>query len=221
MKTKKQEFIELEYTGKIKDQVFDTNLEQIAKDNKIHNPKFKYKPQVICIGQKQVVQGLDNFLEDKELNKQYKITLQPEEAFGKKNPKLLRLIPTSKFKSNKINPFPGLKVNIDGSMGVIKTSGGGRSIVDFNHPLSGQEITYAIKILKIVKDTKIQLDSLIELYLTPDFKSKIEDNIATITFPNKIPEIITTELAKKIKELIPSIKKVNVEYTKQKDTIQE
>ncbi|MAG19849.1 hypothetical protein CL618_00235 [archaeon] len=223
MKTKTKDFIEIEYTGSItsKDIIFDTTSEKVAKDNNIFNPQHKYKTQIICIGEQQVVPGLDEFLKDKEINKDYTLNLPTEKAFHKKNPKLLRLIPTSKFKEQKINPYPGLQVNIDGKMGVIKTAGGGRSIVDFNHPLAGQDITYKVKILKIIKDIKTKLDSLIDLYLPIPFTSTLKDNIATIKFSTEFPDIITKQITEKIKTLIPSIKKVNIEYTKQKDTIKE
>ena len=43
---KKGDFVELDYVGRIKDDkiVFDTTIEQIAKDSDIHSPNFKYKP---------------------------------------------------------------------------------------------------------------------------------------------------------------------------------
>ncbi len=223
MKTKQHDFIQLEYIGRITstNKIFDTTNEEIAKENNIYNKNISYKPAIICIGEKQVVPGLDEFLEDKELNKEYTVTLPAEKAFGKKNPKLLQLIPTSKFRQNNINPILGLQINIDGMLGIIKSSGGGRSIVDFNHPLSGKEIIYTMNINKIITDTKQQLDSLIELYLTKNFISEIKEDIATIKFKNIFPKILTNQLSEKIKKLIPSIKKVEIESIKKKDTVKE
>ena len=223
MKTKQHDFIQLEYIGRITstNKIFDTTNEEIAKENNIYNKNISYKPAIICIGEKQVVPGLDEFLEDKELNKEYSVTLPAEKAFGKKNPKLLQLIPTSKFRQNNINPILGLQINIDGMLGIIKSSGGGRSIVDFNHPLSGKEIIYTMNINKMITDTKQQLDSLIELYLTKNFISEIKEDIATIKFKNTFPKILTNQLSEKIKKLIPSIKKVEIESIKKKDIVKE
>ncbi|MCH8980513.1 hypothetical protein IH922_00675 [candidate division KSB1 bacterium] len=61
-----------------------------------------------------------------------------------------------------------MQINIDGMMGIIKTAGGGRCLVDFNHPLSGKEVTYTIKVNKIITDDKEKLTIkkvLIESYV--------------------------------------------------------
>ena len=73
-KIKKHDFIEIEYTGKLEDGgVFDTTSEKVANENHIHNPQMKYGPVVICIGEHQVLKGIDDFLLDKEAGKDYNI----------------------------------------------------------------------------------------------------------------------------------------------------
>ncbi len=150
---KEKDFIELEYTGKLKEDniIFDTTDEKIAKENGLFDEKAEYKPIVICIGQGQIIKGLDNALPDKEPNKPYTIEVNAEEAYGKKNAKLIQLISTSKFLKQNIQPMPGLQVNIDGTMGIVKTVSGGRTLVDFNHPLAGKDLTFKIKLVEIVK----------------------------------------------------------------------
>ena len=147
---KKNDFIEIEYTGKTKDEqmVFDTTDEKLAKEEEIFQKGAQYGSAVICIGQGQIIEGLDNKLVDKEEGKDYTIDLQPEEAFGKKSAKLIQLVPTRKFKESEVMPQPGLQVQIDGMNGIIKTVSGGRTLVDFNHPLSGKIIEYDVKIIK-------------------------------------------------------------------------
>ena len=132
----KHDFLELEYSGKIKDtdDVFDTTVEKVAKDNNIFNSNIKYGPVIICVGEHQVITGLDEELIGKDLGK-YTINIPMEKAFGKKDGKLLKLIPLRKFKKEKIQPMPGLQVQVDESTGIVKTVSGGRVIVDFNHPL--------------------------------------------------------------------------------------
>ena len=146
---KEKDFIEIEYTGMTKDNlVFDTTDEKLAKKEGIAQPNAIYGPTVICIGQGQVIEGLDKQLIDKEIGKEYTVELQPEEAFGKKSAQLIQLVSTRKFKQNEIMPQPGLQVDIDGMNGIIKTVTGGRTLVDFNHPLSGKVIEYKFKIIK-------------------------------------------------------------------------
>jgi len=206
---KKNDFIEIEYTGRVQgtNKVFDTTNEKVAKENNIHNPNIKYKPIVICVGQNQIIPGLDKKLIGKDFKK-YTLTLPPEEAFGKKNPKLLQLVSASSFKKQNITPYPGLQVNIDGTMGTIRTITPGRIIIDFNHPLAGRTLTYKLKINKQIKGTKEKLDSLLQFF-SKDFKTEIKEGKAKIKA--KIPKQVHEELKKKITTLIPSIKKITIE----------
>ena len=145
----KKDFIEIEYTGKLKDEnvVFDTTDETVAKENGLESHSG-YGSVIICVGEEQLLKGLDKNLEGKETGKEYDIELKPEDAFGNKNAKLIQLVPTSKFKQQNVQPMPGMQLNIDGVVGTIKTVSGGRTLVDFNHPLSGKVLTYKIKINK-------------------------------------------------------------------------
>ncbi|MBU3941322.1 MAG: peptidylprolyl isomerase [Nanoarchaeota archaeon] len=210
---KKGDFIELEYTGKVKDMdfVFDTTSEKEAKENNIHDARASYDPVIICIGQNHVIKGLDEQLEGKELGKKYHIELSPEQGFGKKNAKLIQLVATSKFIKQKINPMPGLQVNIDGMMGMIRTVSGGRTLVDFNHPLAGKELIYNFKINKIIKDDEEKLNALLKLQLNlKDIKADIKEGNAAVSLNIKqnLPKPIEEKLTEHIKELIPSIKKI-------------
>jgi len=205
---KKGTFIEIEYTGKIKDsnKVFDTTSEITAKKENIYNPNINYKPIILCIGEKQILVGIDEQLENKEVGN-YILTIPIEKAFGKKNPKLLQLVSSSSFKKENIQPYPGLQVNIDNMMGIIKTVTPGRIIIDFNHPLSGHILIYNIKINKIITEQKQQLDSLISYYTT-NFSTEIKEQKATIKV--KLPNKIKTHLQETIPKLINSIKEVTI-----------
>lgn len=212
MKTKKGDFIEIDFVGKVKDsnQIFDLTLEKVAKENNIHNPKQTYKPVIICLGQNEIIKGLDEELTDKEINKQLTLEIPTERAFGKKNPKLMKLISANKFKKEKITPFPGLQLNLDGMIGTVRAVSGGRIIVDFNHPLAGKNLIYEVKINKIVKDTKEKLKSLLKTD-----KITIKDNEAKADI--QIPEPIQKEIEKQIKKLIPELKKITFTKPTKKD----
>lgn len=205
---KKRDFIEIEYTAIIEDtnQVFDTTDEETAKSANIFDKNQKYKPVIICVGEAQILKGLDDSLIEKDF-KEDRITLTPENAFGKKNPKLLHLISQSSFKKQNIHPYPGLQINLDGILGTVRTVTPGRVIVDFNHPLAGKTITYKIKIIREVTNDKEKLDSLLSFY-TKDFKTEINQDEAVISA--NIPKQLQDDLKKKVTDLIPSIKKVAI-----------
>ena len=205
---KKNDFVEIEYTGKLKEEdiVFDTTNEKIAKENNLHG--HDYGPVIICVGEQQLLKGLDKNLEGKDIGKEYDIEIKPEDAFGKKNAKLIQLIPTNKFKQQNIQPMPGMQMNIDGMLGTIKTVSGGRTLVDFNHPLAGKELLYKINTNRRITDDKEKLAGYLKLSLgTKELEAEITGSNAKIILKKEIPKEAQETLNKKITELIPSIKK--------------
>jgi len=209
----KGEFVEIEYTGRTKsdNHLFDTTDEKLAKSEHHHNPNVKYGPVTACIGQKHVIKGMDDLLEGKEIGKEYTLDINVEDAFGKKDSKLMRIISTSLFKKQKMNPVPGLQINAEGMMGIIRSVTGGRVLVDFNHPLAGKDLTYTLKIVKKVTDTKLQLEALLKYSLAMnkkmyDYDLK-EDNL-NLKVKFKIPKELQNRISEKIKETIPKIKKI-------------
>ncbi len=206
MTIKKGDFIKLNYTGTVVDSnfVFDTTIKEIAQKNNIFDPNAEYEPAIICLGQGHILRGIDEFLEGKTPGK-YSLIIEPEKAFGKKDAKMIQLIPTMKFKKQRINPEPGLQVNVDGYLGIIKSVSGGRTIVDFNHPLSGKELKYDLDVIEIVNDNSEKVKAIIHLLLgipNKDIIIEIKDNKSHIKTPHKIPETVTKELQNKIKELV-------------------
>ncbi|HLC73779.1 MAG TPA: FKBP-type peptidyl-prolyl cis-trans isomerase [Candidatus Nanoarchaeia archaeon] len=205
---KKGQFLEIEYTGLIKgsDIVFDrSNIED-------------KKGVIICLGGNSLLPGLETKLEDKEVNKEYNLDLNLDEAFGKKDPKLIKIIQTKVFISKKINPIPGLQVNVDGALATIRSVSGGRCVVDFNHPLAGRNLTYNIKIIRIINDNKEKVESILNLDFPFIKDFNLENENLTLffeKFDNKIKELIV----KRFKELLPEIKNINFEDSKEKKVV--
>jgi FKBP-type peptidyl-prolyl cis-trans isomerase 2 len=160
---KKGDFVELDYTGKLTDdgRIFDTTRAADAATGGL-DKHATYKPIVICLGEGQVLRGLDEFLEGKELGA-YTCALSASQAFGKKDPKLLKLIAAKKFSEQKIQPFVGLEVNIDDHYGIVRSVSGGRVTVDFNHPLSGRDLAYDVELRRIVTQPHEQVAALLEM----------------------------------------------------------
>jgi len=217
----KNDFIEVSYTGKEGDFIFDTTEEGVAKEAGIHNPKAQYKPITICIGQGQILPGIDEELVGKEVGKEYTFNVPAEKAFGKKDAKLVQLVPTNKFKQAKITPQPGLQVDIDGQRGIIKTVSGGRTLVDFNHPLSGKDVEYNLKIVSKIDDVEKKVSSVVSAMLQmPAAKATVKDGKATVEVPFDIVKEVADMFGKKVMEVIPEVKEfelVNPKKDEKKD----
>jgi len=206
MALKKGDFIEINYIAKTDDnKIFDLTDEKVAKERGIYNKKAKYGPIIICLGYRDIIPGLDEELIGKDIGK-YDFKIPPEKGFGKKDTKLIRLVPTSLFTKENIKPFPGLVLNMDNMIARIISVTGGRTMVDFNHPLSGKELEYEVEINRRITDTKEKLDSLLSLRLK-DFKIKDEEDKIIIETKLKQKEIQDL-IIKEIKEKIMDIKKI-------------
>ncbi len=209
-KTKLKDFIEIDYIGKIKEtnQIFDLTNEDLAKKENLYNENLTYGSKIICLGENQILSAIDKFLTDKEINKTYTLELKPEEAFGKKENKLINIISSEILTKQNIRPFPGLQINASGVIGKIISVTGGRVTIDFNHPLAGKNLIYEIKINKIITSDEEKLKSLIENTLNlnnKEYEIKIENNKAAVTIKPKIPAKVKEQLKSKVKELIPSL----------------
>lgn len=210
---KENDFIEMDYVARIRDDgIFDLTKEDVAKENNIYEKNYKYKPVIICLGKKDIINGLDRQLIGKYIGN-YKIEITPEEGFGKKDAKLIKLVPTKEFTKQNIRPMPGMQLNLDGFMGKILSVTGGRTLVDFNNPLAGKNLVYEVEIKRRVTDKQEQLQGFLNI-LFKDAKAEIKDDEAMIEIKD-INENMIKELEKEILDRI-KIKKVNFKINNQK-----
>lgn len=219
---KNGDFIEVDYMGKVKDsnQIFDLTNKEEAKKNNLFDEKREYKPVIICIGEKNLIKGVDDQLVGKEISKEYDLTIKAEAGFGIRNPKLMKLVNANIFKKSNIMPVPGLQINIDGMLGTIRSFSGGRVIVDFNHPLADKELVYKIKILRKVTDAKEKLNACMKFMSLKDdmFTIDLKENKAKIHLKANLDPNLRELLKKKIQSLVPEIKNLEIEVDTKKHT---
>ncbi len=199
------DFVELDYTGSLTDgTLFDTTSEDVAKKNHLHSEKRSFGPVTICVGEKQLLPGLDGQLEGKELGKEYTVTLAAEDAFGKRDIKKLRIVPMGTFKEHNVEPRPGMPIDVDGERGIVTRIASGRVIVNFNHPLSGQQVQYTFTVRRKITDAKSQITAfLTTVFGIPEGKLdvKVEAQKAMVKVPFDFPPPVTDALSKKLAEL--------------------
>ncbi len=213
MTINKNDFVEIEFTGKIKgtDEIFDTTIEADAKKA---NLKIKdLKSFTLSVGNKMLPSGFDEDIEGKEIGKKYTLDLTPEKAFGKRQKELVKMIPTKLFHEQKINPQRGMQLNLDGQVVRILSNSGGRTLVDFNNPLSGKEIIYEYKILKEITDEKERINAMQDFLFRKRFDFETKDN-KIIFKVEKTFEPFIKMMAEKIKEILG--KEVEAEVIKTK-----
>lgn len=201
MTIKKGEFIEIEFTGKIKDsgEIFDTNIKEVAEKNNIDSKNLK--PFILSVGHKMLPEGFDKDLEGKEIEKNYILEIKPEVAFGKRDKNLIKMIPTKMFIEQKINPERGMQLSLDGQIVKILSNSSGRTLVDFNNPLAGKEITYEYKILRSITDQKEKIDALQDFFFRKTFEFEIKDKKIVFKVEKQFEPFINL-LSEKFKEIL-------------------
>ncbi len=160
-KTKKGDFVELEFTGYHNGTVFDSNVDQELKKL---DSSAKAEKIIAVIGESMVVKGLDRALEEKELGKEYEVHINHKDAFGPRRKELVKTLQLSVFSNHKINPVPGAVFYMDNYLVRVIAVSGARVITDFNNPLSGKDLDYKFKIVRIVDNENEKIESLFKFF---------------------------------------------------------
>jgi len=78
--------IEMNYVGRLLDgTVFDTNLEDVARENGLFTPMRQYVPLPFQVGVGQVIQGMDNALVDMRAGSKVTLIIPSNMAYGSRN----------------------------------------------------------------------------------------------------------------------------------------
>ena len=186
----KNDFVEIEFTGRIvgDDGIFDSNVEADVKGAGLNSKNLK--PFVLAVGHRMLPVGFDNDLIGKEVLKNYTLKLKAKDAFGKRNPAMVRMIPSKYFNEQKIVPVRGMQLNLDGQVVRVLSSDRGRTLVDFNNPLAGKDVIYNYKILRVVGNESEKINALQDFLFRRRFEFEISNKIIVFKVDKKIEPFI-------------------------------
>ena len=175
------DFVVVNYSGKI-------------KDNSLEFDKGDSLP--IIVGVNYTLKGIDKALLEMQVGEKKTIEISPEDGFGNRDEKLIRLVPLNEFKKHNTDPIPGMVVEADNRRGRVMSVSGGRVKVDFNHPLSGKTLIYDLEIKQKLEDVESKVRALVKMYTQMDEKV----NIATFEkdIEIELPPLINSLYKKKI-----------------------
>ena len=158
-----KDFILIDYVARNKDtkEIIDVTQEEVAKKEKAYKSDGIYEPMLVAVGEGWVVKGLDEALVGLKEGEEKEIELQPEKAFGTRDPQKLRILSARDLSRRGVTPRIGQRVEIDGQLALIRTVGSGRITADFNHPLAGKVIVYSVKVVRKLRDAEEQIRELI------------------------------------------------------------
>lgn len=131
--------VTVHYTGSFEDgEVFDTTERRA--------------PLSYVEGNREVVPGFEAAVLAMEPGERRTVTLQPREAYGEHDPRLLYVMPTIEI-PNYEDLVPGQLIYLMNGEGyqqlarVIRVADDGDTLFDFNHPMAGRTLTFDLELL--------------------------------------------------------------------------
>jgi FKBP-type peptidyl-prolyl cis-trans isomerase 2 len=188
--TQKGDFIYVDYTAKIieTNEVFDTTLEEKAKEGGIFKQDAIYEPLFVVVGFGWVLKKLDNSLIDLEIGQETLIEIPPDDGFGLRDPAKVKVIPISRFRKQDINPYPGAQIEIDGKTAIVRSMGAGRVQVDFNPPLAGKTLEYELTVKSIIEEKIDKIKALIHRRISAVDVKQFNLNVTDEQISIEVPE---------------------------------
>lgn len=123
---------------------------------------FGDEPTTIVMGEGSLSEGLELALFGLVAGDEQSLTLEPDQAFGPRNESKVHPMPRENFGPD-MELEPGLIIGFttpDGQelAGIVLEILDSEVIIDFNHPLAGNEVVFKVEILE-VETPGIKLDS--------------------------------------------------------------
>ena len=181
MPIERGDIVKVSYTAKLEDgTVIDTTDEEVAREFGIYSEDYRYGDIYIIVGEKVVVEGFEEDMVGKEVGYKGVVSVPPEKAFGKYDPKNREIVSVSKFKEK---PRVGDRVRIGDKVGTVERVVGRRVIVDFNHPLAGKNITFEYEIKEKVEDLARKVEAIFMIYTGMEVKARVDGKKVTVEVP--------------------------------------
>ncbi len=177
----KGDFVLVDYVGRLESgEVFDLTKEDIAKEEKIYSSSIKYRPVTVVVGAGFVIPGMENVLLTMKVGETKHVEIEPQDAFGQRNPEMIKTVNSKIFKERDVDPKPGMIVDFSGLKGRIQSASSGRVTVDFNNPLAGKKLVYDIEAKKKLVEPKEQIIALMEFFGKEKATVSISGGVAEI-----------------------------------------
>jgi FKBP-type peptidyl-prolyl cis-trans isomerase 2 len=182
------DFVKIEYSAwRLADgKMIYTTSRKLAEENDLFDKERAYVPQLVIVGKGSVIKGVENAVRSMGVNETKSVELEPRDAFGDKNPELVKVMPVGEFKKRDLNPYPGMQLDIDNAVAVVKSVNSGRVVVDANHPLAGERLRYEIRVVAKLDGDEERAKALAEAFsLKPDSVS-VSGAQMRVTFGDKV-----------------------------------
>ena len=186
---KEGDIVRVDYEVWIKDtdELYDTTMEEVAKEHGIYDPSKKYRSVVVIVGESDLLDDVENAIKNGNVGDEIEVELPPEKAYGPRDPKLIRVHSYRELARLDIEPEVGKEVYIRGMMGKIISVTPGRVLVDYNHPLAGKTVKYKLYIREVAEEPLAKVKAIIDMHYADaeNFEINVEGEEITIKVEGK------------------------------------
>ena len=204
MPLEKGDFILINYAAKVKEtnEVFDTTLEEVAKNEHLYKEGELYEPKLVVLGENWVLKTLDESLTTMKLNKAQTVEIPPDKAFGPRDPEKIKRVSLKALLAKDIhNPTIGMRIDYGGKNATIRSLGAGRALLDFNPPLAGRTLIYDVTVTKKLVTAEEKVLALIHRRIPvvepEQFKFTIQKQTLNIDMPEVAFYVEGVQIAKR------------------------
>ena len=164
----KGDLVRIAFTGRLasNNSVFETTDEATAKSGQIWSSTTSYGPRLVIFGTGNMISGLEENISSMQIGQKKNFHIPQDKAFGPRFKELVRIMPEKEFARHNVLPAANLVVTIDGLPAVVKSITSGRVMLDFNHPLAGEELEYELELLEIITEPKEKAGALAKTFGT-------------------------------------------------------
>ncbi|MHA2503255.1 MAG: FKBP-type peptidyl-prolyl cis-trans isomerase [Candidatus Kariarchaeaceae archaeon] len=217
--------IKIDYTAKIMDtdpekggtRVFDTTIEEVAREQSIYKPDKVYEPMLVVLGRNWIPKGLEKRILEASVGDSFETNIPSEEAYGPKDPSKIKLVARREFQKLNINPSVGDRITIGSQTGTVLSVTSGRVRMDYNHVLAGMDIDYDIVVHEKIDGEANFIKELIRRRLPganlEGLDIIIEGDKIIVDIPEharffEYVQFAKAEVSKDIGEIVPGFEKI-------------
>ncbi|MGC9310818.1 MAG: FKBP-type peptidyl-prolyl cis-trans isomerase [Candidatus Aenigmatarchaeota archaeon] len=196
------DFVEIEYVGRLKDtnEIFDLTDEELAKKEGIFSEKVKDGPVRVVLGEGLVLKGLEEIVKAMKPGEEKTELLTPEKAFGERKADLVKVVPEAELRRQKINPYPGMILDMGEVKAKIQSVNSGRVRLDFNNPLASRDVEYKVKVNRLIEDKAEKAAALVEFFFRDAAEAKIDGEKVKIKQTSPLSEQAMQKVAELLKK---------------------
>ncbi len=217
MAFKDGDFLEVDYSAwdAATNELIATTDEKLAKEKDLYSKDSVYGPTLVILGSNSVIKGLDRELRAMSLNEMKRFTFKPEDAFGSRHEELVRVMPLSDFRARDLNPYPGMRVEVENMTATVKSVNSGRVVIDANHPYAGRDITYEVRIIRDITEPSQKAEALGKTYNVKPSSVSIKGKELVLSYDSKTRKnadyfVGKSSLVASILSLMKDVEKVEV-----------